>query len=71
MLIFSNHAKKRMVERDISINEIQEVIDFPDYTVRKENIVEAQKKFVNRELRIVYSMEGKFIKIITVIERWK
>ena len=67
--ILTNHAKKRMFERNIKINQIQKAINFPDYTIKKENKIECHKKFKNKLLVIVYTKEGKFIKIITVI--WK
>jgi predicted transcriptional regulator len=67
--IFTKHAKERMLERNISEEEIEEVMEFPDYSVRKQNIIESIKRFKDRELKIVYLKEGKFIKIITVIER--
>ncbi len=67
--ILTNHAKKRMAERGINLNQIKKTIDFPDYTIRKDGKTEAHKKVNNRILKVVYTMEGKFIKIITVIER--
>jgi len=69
ILIFTNHAKNRMIERNITEEEIREIIDFPDYTVSKEGKIEAHKKINNRNLKIIYYKEGKFIKIATVIDR--
>jgi hypothetical protein len=68
-LIFTNHAKKRMIERDIKLEEVQKAVDMPDYTISKENKVESFKKIGNKNLKIVYSKEGKFIKVITVIDK--
>lgn len=68
-LIFTKHAKQRMIERNIKYEEVQEVINFPDYTVSKENKIEAYKKINNRNLKIIHSKEGKFIKVITVIDK--
>jgi hypothetical protein len=68
-LIFTNHAKQRMIERDIKIEEVQETIDFPDYTVSKEGKIESFKKISNKNLKIIYSKESKFIKVITVIDK--
>ncbi len=68
-LIFTNHAKQRIKERKIILQQIQETIDFPDYKISKENKIEAYKKIDNKLLKIVYIKEGKFIKIITLI--WK
>ena len=68
-LIFTNHAKQRMIERGIKINEIQEAIDFPDYTINKDGKIESYKNINSKHLKIIYSKEGKFIKIITVIDK--
>ncbi|MFA5856875.1 MAG: DUF4258 domain-containing protein [Candidatus Pacearchaeota archaeon] len=65
--ILTNHAKKRMIERGITIEEINTVVENPDYTIKKDNFIESFKRLNNKILKIVY-MEGKFIKIITVIE---
>ena len=43
-LIFTNHAKQRIMERNIKIEEVQEAIDLPDYTISKEDKKEAFKK---------------------------
>ncbi|MBS3076426.1 DUF4258 domain-containing protein [Candidatus Pacearchaeota archaeon] len=66
--VFTNHAKQRMIEREIDLNKIKETILTPDYTISKETKFEAYKKFENKTLKVVYT-KGKFIKIITLI--WK
>lgn len=68
-LIFTNHAKKRMIERNIKLDEIKEGVEFPDYVVNKDNKIESYKRIGERLLRIVYIRKGNFIKIITVIDR--
>ena len=68
-IILTNHAKERMVERGIKIEQISKCCDFPDYTISKGNKIEAYKKFENKLLKVIYLKEGKFIKIITII--WK
>ncbi len=68
-IIFTDHAKERVIERNISEQEVKEVIDFPDYIVSKERKIEAHKRLNNRNLKIIYYKEGKFIKIATVIDR--
>ena len=65
----TNHAKQRMIERDINLNQIEEAINFPDYTIKKVSRIESYKKFKDRLLIVIYIQESKFIKIITVI--WK
>ena len=68
-LILTTHAKKRMIERNIKIREIQESIDIPDYTISKNGKIEAYKKINNKILKIVYLKQDRFIKVITVIEK--
>jgi hypothetical protein len=68
-LIFTNHAKQRMIERNIKMQEVQETINLPDYTISKEDKTEAYKKIGDKNLKIVYSDKGKFIKVITLINK--
>ena len=68
-IIFTNHATIRMIEREISFDQIKETLNFPDYTIRKGTVIEAHKLFKSKNLKVVYSQTGKFIKIITLI--WK
>ena len=68
-LIFTKHAQQRMVERNIKIENIRDVIDMPEYTIRKNRKVEAYKTINNKTLKVVYFKTSKFIKIITLI--WK
>ena len=57
------------IERGIKIEEAQNTIDMPDYTIRKDEKIESYKTINNKQLKIVYLQKGKFIKIITLI--WK
>lgn len=66
-LILTKHAEQRMFERNIKMHEINEVIEFPDYTIAKGNKTEAYKKLKDKNLKIVYTKKGKLIKIITLI----
>jgi len=56
-----------MIERGIKSEDIQNIINFPDYVIKRENKFEAHKKIDNKNIKIIYSKKGKFIKIITVI----
>jgi len=58
-----------MLERNIQIKEIQETIDFPDYTIKKNNKIEMYKRINHKNIKIICSDEGKFIKVITVIDK--
>ncbi|MAH47398.1 hypothetical protein CMI37_16360 [Candidatus Pacearchaeota archaeon] len=68
-VILTSHTKQRMFERAITINQIHETIELPDYIINKGEKKEAYKKINSRTLKVVYTQERKFIKIITVI--WK
>ena len=43
-VILSNHAKKRLFERGIKMNQVLEIIEMPDYVVSKRDKKEAHKK---------------------------
>ena len=68
-LEFSKHAKQRMIERGIKLEQIKETMELPDYTIRKGSKVEAYKNLSNKTLKVIYSQEDSFINVITVI--WK
>ena len=68
-IVLSYHAKKRLIERGIKIKDVEEIIEMPDYTVSKGNKKEAYRKIKDRTLKVVYSQEEKYIKVITLI--WK
>ncbi len=61
--------KKRLIERGMKMQDIQEAIDIPDYTVSKGNKKEAYKKVNGKTIKVIYAKEYKYINVITVI--WK
>jgi len=65
----SYHAKKRMAERGINFEDVEETVEMPDYTVSKRNKKEAYKKINDKTLKVVYFQKDKYIKVITII--WK
>lgn len=65
-IIYSHHAKKRMIERDIKEKDIIDAIDLPDYIITRQEEIEAYKNINNRTLKVVYIPMGKFINIIPV-----
>lgn len=67
--VYSRHARKRMGERDIEENDIDECIEIPDYSVSKSETTESHKKLEKGNLKVVWSRKDNFIKIITVM--WK
>jgi hypothetical protein len=68
-IILTDHTKKRMAQRAISFNMIQDTIEMPDYTVQKGKKTEAYKKFNEKRLKIVYGDKDKYIKVISVMWR--
>jgi len=68
-IILSHHAKTRMVERGIPLEDIKTTINFPDYTISKEGKKEAFKKINNKILRVIYLEINNYIKVITLM--WK
>jgi len=68
-LILTDHTKKRMRERNIKFAEIKNALEMPDYSIKKEGKSEVIKRIDNKELKIVYVNEGKFIKILSVMWR--
>ena len=51
--ILTNHAKKRMIERDTKMEQIKKCCNFPDYTISKGDKFELYKKFGNKLLKII------------------
>lgn len=68
-VILTSHARQRMFERGISLEQIKDCIELPDFVINKMKNTEAYKQFKNKNLKVVYSKEGKFIKIISVMWR--
>ena len=52
-IIITKHAKERMIERNIDLDSIKKAIEFPDYTVSKNQKIEAYKKN-NETFKIIY-----------------
>ncbi len=68
-IVLSYHAKKRLAERGIKIQDLHETIELPEYTISKGSKKEAYKKIKDRTLKVVYAEEDKYIKVITIL--WK
>ena len=66
-IIYSDHAKKRMRERNITEEEVEYILKSPEF-VKKDfnNKREAVGHIKNRKIKIVFVKEN-YIKIITVI----
>ncbi len=68
-IILTNHAKKRLIERKIKIEEVLETIEMPNYTITKGKLREVFRKINNQTLKVVYSVEDKYINVISIM--WK
>jgi len=65
-IFYSLHAKKRIIERKIKEKYVHETINFPNYTIKRSNEIEAYKKINNKILKVVYFQSENYIKVITV-----
>ncbi|OGJ21122.1 hypothetical protein A3K73_08485 [Candidatus Pacearchaeota archaeon RBG_13_36_9] len=68
-IVLSRHAKKRLLERGIKIQEVQEAIELPEYTISRGAKKEAYKKIGDKTLKVVYAEEDKYINVITLIKK--
>ena len=67
-IIYSNHAKKRLKQRGIEEWEIEHAIKFPKYLKKNiDNKKEVVANIKNRTLKIIFSEEENYIKIITLM----
>lgn len=55
-----------MTERGVKEKDIIEAIEFPSYTIKRGEEIEAYRNINNKNLKVVYVSKGKFIKIITI-----
>lgn len=68
-LKYTLHARKRMRRRHITEEMIVETITAPEIEYPSFDTTVASKTYGNRQLGVVYTMEGNYRKIITVF--WK
>ncbi len=67
-IIYSNHAKKRMKQRNIEDWEIEHILKFPSYVKKTfEGRKEAIGEVKNRKIKVIFIELENYIKIITVI----
>jgi hypothetical protein len=43
-IVYTNHARKRMRQRALEEKQIIEIIEFPEYTLKRGEEIEAYKK---------------------------
>ena len=63
---YTYHAEKRLKERNIKKEDVQTIIEFPEYTVKIGEEIEAHKKINGRRIKVVYIEKVNYIKVITV-----
>ena len=67
--ILTNHAKKRMEERNISVKDLKNVLEFPDISYQGKrgeiNLVKETQK--GKTIRVIYVPKGKKKIIITAM----
>jgi len=64
--VYTKHAKKRMIERGISEKQLVDCVDYPEYTIKRGEEIEAYKKTEEKMLKVVYVNMIRYIKVITV-----
>ena len=64
-IIFTEHAKDRLLKRKISEEEIKEAIKYPDKITKKKGKYYVQKNIQRANIEIVYEKD-KYIKVVTV-----
>ena len=66
-IIYTIHARKRMLERGIGEKEVELTLSNPDFVEESLNkTLVASKKIGERILKIIYSLQDNKIIIITV-----
>jgi hypothetical protein len=66
-IIYTNHAKQRMEEREITVKQVEQAVYGPDYTMSSfEGKHIATKKIGNHTINVVYKPEMDNIVVITV-----
>ena len=66
-IIYSEHAKKRMKQRDIEDWEIEHIINHLSYTKKSsDGTIVAVGEIKDKKLKIIYTKEENYIKVISV-----
>jgi len=67
-ITYSDHSKKRMKERSIEDWEVEHILKYPSFIKKS---LEGRKIAVgdikNRKLKIIYTEEESYIKVISVM----
>lgn len=70
-IVYTYHARKRMTQRKVTPEQVEEVLTWPDDILPGERDEEiASKRFGIREIRVVYEETGRDIVVVyTVISK--
>ncbi len=64
-IVFTEHAKERMLKRKITEEEVKEAIKYPDKIIKKKGNYCVQKNIQRANIEVVYEKD-KYIKVITI-----
>jgi len=66
-IIYTFHARTRMLERGINEKNVELILSEPDFVEEgKDKTLIASKRINERTIKIIYSLQGNKIIIITV-----
>ena len=66
-LVYTLHSRKRMLERGIDEKDVESVLASPDSVEDDKNrALIASKRIGNKAIKIIYSLQGNKIIVITV-----
>lgn len=66
-IIYTLHARTRMLERGIDEKDVELILSNPDFVGEsKDKTLIASKRIKNKTIKIIYSLQGNKIIIITV-----
>lgn len=68
-LVYSEHAKQRMRQRGITHLHVIHILQFPECTIKntKQGVTTVIGTVQARRMRIIYTEQEKYLKIITII----
>jgi hypothetical protein len=55
-----------MKQRRIEEKDVLDIIELPEYTLKRGEEIEAYKKINNRMIKVVYVVKENYIKVITI-----
>ena len=65
-IIFTEHAKSRIMKRKITEDEVLNTIKHPEILSKREGKYYAQKDIGRGKIEVVYTIIDKYINVITI-----